>query len=375
MTIAVRRATLSDKPAIFSFLVQAYGENGRFKFPERWEWQFERNPYKPDDKIPVFIAVDENGKVVGQSAAMYEPLKLGAEMVTLAWALDAYILPDYRGRNLGFETLRLNCESSPVWMGMIMAPSSRHILEKLGCQAVDNVNSYRRVASFDTDSVNLGVRNRIHLDGFRNGMGKLLHQLRMDKLGCLLINSATTVQDAFLELTLDKGIVIQEQAVFDTSFDRFWEKVQYNFPVIIRRDSQFLNWKYKEQPDVNYQVFTASRDGELSGYVILRCAFPPETNSGIIADILTDPKDNDSLRALLFHAVKYFKAQKLKYIYAASTIPAYQRAFQSIGFRKKKTIVPLLHSLLNENLTALLFSPSSWFLGRSDHDWDQFPYA
>ncbi len=375
MTITVRRAVPADKAGIFKFLLEAYGENGRYKFPDRWEWQFERNPFKPDDKIPVFVAVDENGKVVGQSAAMYEPLKVGAEYLTLAWALDAIVLPDYRGQNLGFETLRINCESSPLWMGMIMAPSSRHILEKLGCQAVDHVISYRRVARFDPDSINQGVRNRTQQPAWQNTMGNLLRFLRLDKVFALAINAATAVQDACLESKRDASIDIQERECFDESFDRFWEKHQLFFPVIIRRDRQFLNWKYLEQPDMHYRIFTSSRDGEMSGYLILRCAYPPETNSGIIADLLADPDDTASLRALLFHALKIFKAEKMKYVYAASTIPAYQSAFQAVGFRKKKTIVPLLHSRLNDSQDSLLFSKSSWFLGRSDHDWDQYPYA
>ena len=77
--ITIRRATLEDKPAIFAFLEKAYGDKARYKYPERWEWQFEKNPYKPNDELPVFIAVTEDGQVVGQSAAMYEPLKIEQE--------------------------------------------------------------------------------------------------------------------------------------------------------------------------------------------------------------------------------------------------------------------------------------------------------
>ncbi len=247
--------------------------------------------------------------------------------------------------------------------------------EHLLPQAVDNVNSYRRVARFDTASVNLGVRNRGLLGGFRNKFSQFLQRLGIDKFGSLLINAAVSVQDAFLGLTQDKRITIQEQHSFDDRFDRFWEKVQLQYPIIIRRDSQFLKWKYLEQPDMRYRIFTAARDGEFRGYIILRCAFPPESNAGIIADILTDPRDKAGLRMLLFHAVRFFKSQNMKYIYCASSIPAYQRAFQSVGFRKKKTIVPLLHSQLNDNQNTLLFSKNCWFLGRSDHDWDQYPYA
>jgi len=369
--ITVRRATILDKPTIFNFLRQAYGEAGLFKFPERWEWQFENNPYKPDDKIPVFIAVTEDGQVVGQSAAMYEPLKIGTDLLRLTWALDAIILPEYRGKNLGFETLRLNCESSDLWMGLIMAASSRHILTKLGCKEVDKVFSFRRVAVFDQDSVSFGLANR-------SGMKKidtLLRKLKITEAISRFINALVGIQDFLLSFSIDKTITIKESTDVDEEFNHFWNKIQQYYPVIVQRNSKFLRWKYQDQPHVQYRFLKASRANEMCGYLIFRCAKPPESNSGIIADILTHPDDQATKKALLMKAVNLFKAEKMKYVYAASSLSSYQNAFTALGFRKKKEITPLLHSNLDEHKATLLFKRGSWFLGRSDHDWDQYPYA
>jgi hypothetical protein len=38
--IKVRRASLSDYPAIAAFIREAYGELSPFKVKDRWEWQF-----------------------------------------------------------------------------------------------------------------------------------------------------------------------------------------------------------------------------------------------------------------------------------------------------------------------------------------------
>lgn len=369
--IHVRRATILDKPAIFEFLKLAYGEAGLCKFPERWEWQFENNPFKPNDQIPVFIAVTEDGQVIGQSAAMYELLKVGTDQLILTWALDAIILPEYRGKNLGFETLQLNCESSDLWMGMIMATSSRHILTKLGCKEVDKVHSYRRVAFFDADSVSLGFAHR-------SGMQKidsLLRKIRVNEAVSRVINALIGIQDCLLNLTIAKSIDIEECENVGEEFDQFWERIQQEYPVIIQRNSQFLKWKYLEQPHVQYRFLKASRANKMCGYLIFRCAKPPESNSGIIADILTHPDDQATKKALLANALDRFKSEKVKYVYAASSMTSYQQAFNALGFRKKKVITPLLHSKLDEQTAAPLFKHGNWFLGRSDHDWDQYPYA
>ena len=63
MSITVRQATIDDKLEIFSFLDLAYGENARYKYPERWEWQFVHNPFKPTE-LPVWIAITEEERLL-----------------------------------------------------------------------------------------------------------------------------------------------------------------------------------------------------------------------------------------------------------------------------------------------------------------------
>ena len=151
--IEVRQAKLTDKSAIYKFLRRAYKENSRFKFPERWEWQFVNNPFKPNDKLPVWIAIDKDGNIAGQSCAMYEPIKIGNETHLLAWALDAYVLSEYWGQNLGYRVLEANCKSNELWMGLVMADSSRHILTKLGCRPINKVVVYKRLVKMDSESI------------------------------------------------------------------------------------------------------------------------------------------------------------------------------------------------------------------------------
>ena len=42
--------------------------------------------------LPVFIAVDDTGKVAGQSCAMIEQVKIGTGCYRLGWAVDTIIL-------------------------------------------------------------------------------------------------------------------------------------------------------------------------------------------------------------------------------------------------------------------------------------------
>lgn len=368
MTFTIRRATLEDKPVIFAFLDQAYGVNAKDKYPERWEWQFEHNPYKPDNKIPVYIALNEEGKVVAQSAAVYEPLQIDGKRQDFAWAVDAFVLEDYRGKNLGFETLRMNRDHHPIWMGMVMAPSSRHILTKLGCKEIESVSLFRKLIYVDKESI---VRAAINDEGRLRWMApvvSVVKKLHLDDFASKAINLVLNLRNPIRLAFYDKSIMINKIDHFGTKFDEFWQLVKSNYPVSIIRDSEFLRWKYELQPGLDYRVFTADYDGDMRGYMILRSA-TEQDNTGIIADLLTFPNDTDVLNALVNFAIRYFRDEKMKYISAATSLACQMTAFESLGFKKYKEILPLLY--LVEDKFEQVFSSGMWYLGRSDHDWDQ----
>ena len=125
--VEIRQATLADKQAIFEFLSKAYGELAQYKFPERWEWQFENNPFRKDDELPIWIAVDEEGNVAGQIGAMIEPLKIGAEIYKLGWGVDAMLLPEYRGQKIGSKLYKADFEGNDIYIGLRMTETARKI--------------------------------------------------------------------------------------------------------------------------------------------------------------------------------------------------------------------------------------------------------
>ena len=373
MSITVRQATIDDKLEIFSFLDLAYGENARYKYPERWEWQFVHNPFKPLTELPVWIAITEEGKIVGQSCAMYEPIKVEDKTLTIAWALDAIVLPDFRGLNLGFETLRTNCDTNGLWAGLSMAESSRHILTKLGCLPIDRVAVFERRLRVDSESVSHSIGHRLNKNIFGQKLFICLERIKLAKGVAACGNLLIKIRDKFMAKPNDNGIQIIQIDHFENSLDTWWDSIKADYPIIIQRDSKFLNWKFVDQPFMNYQRFLAVKDGQICGYVILRCATPPESNRGIIADILIQRQDKSALESLVAFSVDFFKHKNLDLIEVASTIDEYMNIFKRFGFKKFKEMRPLVQTKVSLPVAEMIFAPDNWFLGRSDHDWDQFP--
>lgn len=374
--IQIRQATLADKPAIFDFLSIAYAEKAQYKFPERWEWQFEHNPFNNGDELPVWIAVDEiNNKVIGQICTMNEPFMLGIDKnIILYWAVDLFVLPEYREHKIGFKLSCALFEDNHNTMALPMSGAFRHYLTKMGSHTVNPVSTWRRIAHMDQQHLNLILTSRLGGHGFGKALRTMTGFFRVDRMVAGLINLAVRLRDQKYLSDKKNGITIDKVIRFDQSFDRLWEQVATHIRAGVQRTSQFLTWKYHQQPHMNYQVFGAYKENELCGYIILRCSRPPESNMGIIADLLAPPDDDSVLCALIAHAVKVFKTEKVTYIHAASSIPAYQAAFEALGFKKEKEMLPLFLSKQDLASIRQALEPGSWFLGRSDHDWDQFPY-
>jgi hypothetical protein len=373
--IEIRRATLVDKQAIFEFLSKAYAGRAQYKFPERWEWQFEKNPFRQCGELPIWIAVDERRTVVGQVCAMFEPLKIGRETHRLAWPVDFLVLPEYRSQKIGSKLHKADFDDRDIFVALAMAGTSRRLVAKLGGVPIDSVTVFDRVARFDAPATLAALRNRLSTNRPGRVLLCLLHFFWLDRLAAVLINMYIGIRDLGLCRHGNADIEIRRIDEFDHTADEFWGSVSPQFYAVVPRNSNYLNWKYVQQPHMNYQLFTASRHGKMCGYVILRKARPPESDTGIIADLLASVEDKATIHSLLVFAVRYFKSQKVNRIEAATSSDAYRSALLALGFRKKRDVRPLFHSSIVTPAGESALKPGSWFLGRSDHDWDQFPCA
>ncbi len=362
--ISVRRAAPEDKPAIFEFLKLAYAGRWQFKLPERWEWQFERNPYRRGDPLPVWIAVDDAaGKVVGQSCAMLEPLTIGGSERRAAWGVDFFVLPEYRQQGIGRRLQQTNRDAHEIFMSVSMAEAARRIKASLEMTPLEPAAVFTRLARYEPESVTEAVVKRLGV-----ALPKTLAGWLAAGLNVLL-----DLRDRRLQNLVDKRLTLERVYAFGAEFDRLWEAVSPHFHALVRRDAAFLEWKYRQQPHVRYACLLARRGGEPCGYVIFRVGQPPERRLGIIADLFAAPSDGAAIRSLLAAAILYCKRQRVKDIVAASTIPAYQHGLVSLGFRRVKAVTPMFYCRLESAEIEAALQPGAWLLGKSDQDWDQYP--
>lgn len=372
--INIRQATRDDEPRISEFLFKAYKEQATYKFPERWKWQFDQNPFFKGKDLPIFIALNEHDQVVGQICWMVEPIKIGDDYGKfLSWAVDLYVLPEYREQKLGFKLTKAILDVNPNLMALPMSEAFRHYMRRLNSMPLSPVSVYKQMINLDLESVQLMIDIRIKNLKLNRLFQPIIRFFLLDRIFLLIINLVIRIKLLFIKKRIDPKIQIEQVQSFDFRVNELWDTISHQFPVIIRRDCQFLNWKFTLQPYMNYLKYIAYRGDHLCGYIILRITHPPETNSGIIADLFVSESDDIAITTLLSHAIRVFRHEKVKYVYAASSVASYIKAFKRFGFRKQKDIIPLIKSKMDLSTNDIIFGKNAWFLSRSDHDWDQFP--
>ncbi|MEW6359066.1 MAG: GNAT family N-acetyltransferase [Planctomycetota bacterium] len=374
--IVVRRATLADKPAIFEFIRAAFGDASRFNIPERWEWQYENNPFRDPSELPVWIAVDEDqGKIVGQTCAMMEPLKIGADAYRVGWSVDTVVLPECRGQGIGYRLQEANHKGNEVFMSLVMSETNRRIKARLGSAPIDPVAQFVKPVNLRPGDIWRVLAER--LTPGNGPLGRLarwaLRWLLLGRIIAGLLNLCLEVLDLWLMRSSDKTVVLTRVAAFGEEADQLWRKVSPCFHALVRRDAAYLNWKFLRQPHVDYLKFIAQRDGDICGYLILRRGKPPMPNEGVIVDFLVSPDDAAAIRAMLVFAARRFRKEGATLIRAGTSVAPYQKCLAELGFWKRGELTPLFHCMNKALNDEMARSSGVWLLGRGDHDWDPGP--
>jgi len=379
---SVRQTTLDDKPAIAEFLKTAYPDRYQYKFPERWEWQFENNPFRDGDELPVWLAFDGE-RIVGQTGAQLEPMKLGDKSVRVGWSVDTYVLPEYRGQGIGYRLQQANQSHHQVFMSLAMSDANRRIKMSLGAAALSPMEVYELRVAVSADRIRGRLRRSATV------LAPVASGLGLDRLAA---KATTRLANSRWRRSKEEGraegsttvATVQEIERFDERFDDLWSQARDHCDMCVERTSSYLNWKFCDQPHAAYRGFAAMVNETVVGYVVLRVCTPPEPPLGVIVDLVTEDNDEAVCRELLVFAVEQLRQAGAEKVRVATTLDEIGRTLQSLGFRRTRTYTPMYHlseerraksegsSNLSSSLSALR-PPLSALFSLGDQDLDQFP--
>lgn len=85
----------------------------------------------------------------------------------------------------------------------------------------------------------------------------------------------------------------------DASADRLWAAAAPKLTLAVRRDADYVNWRYTRTPHARYALAVLRRNDEVAGYAVYRHAHEPRGRVTHLVDFLAVPGDDRAVKTLL----------------------------------------------------------------------------
>jgi hypothetical protein len=350
-----RRYLDSDNPVISGLACDILGASLTYS---HWKWKYQDNPA---GKALSAVAVNKD-KIVGQIGAIPVRFSVNGIEIVGSQEVDIAVQTAHRKPSTFYTlcTLRLKInEENNIGFcyGFTVDTTSKLSQTVMHFKQVGTIA--RLVKVLDPEPF---LKKRIPLKG----------------LPSLLSAPLRTSQRIthFLQARAPKGTQIKKVSYFDYRFDSLWNRVKGDYPIMTVRDTQYLNWRYIDIPDVAYDIFSIESEytSEILGFIVLREKHDT-LPIGQIVDIVTSRgQDGIITRTLLAEAVRLFWKKKVALVtcWMFSHCHVFSELID-LGFQKREKegrhLVFRNTNLVNPALpNEIAMNMENWYLCIGDSD-------
>ena len=315
----------------------------------RWEWQYLENPATPAGGPEIWVA-REDGQLLGQYASMPVRLWWGSGEVRSSWGMDVFVSAQARGRGLGARLFTAWSDHVDVALGLGLTPSSYGLFKKLRYHDVGPVPFFQKVLDARA------VAGR-HLGP---ALGTVAAPLLRAVLALRHPESARRAGE----------VLITPSSGFTDEYDALWERARGSYAMCVRRDREYLDWKYARCPHRRYDVVEARRGGRLDGFAVSRHEDHHGLRLGWVIDVFADAEDHAAKDALLGAVLEEFREARVARAQAFSMNGALAADLVRRGFARGRSPMQFCVRTRVEP-GEVLAQPERWHVVFGDSDMDR----
>lgn len=286
----VRSYQDGDEEGILDLVEATYpGRWDRNIWLKHWEWLYKENPCGS-----VIWVADLGGKIVGHGSHIFANVKVGTRTVKGAIAADLMTHPDFRRQGVFKSMVRY---------------SDQYLVEKdvgleffFPSEIISKAQSSVRSTESEFRTFHIPILMHI-IDPRMNTYGRLLIRKPLSKIFNFSLKKLFRSRDASKARDLD----LINVPMFDDRFDDFWREVSRFYRVILVRDSEYLNWRYVNNPDLNAKILTVEDGGKILGYIVIASKAEELINTGYILDFIAYPNRDDAASFLIQNAIEHLR--------------------------------------------------------------------
>jgi len=345
-------AGAGDLPAVGEFLRGLAGPHFEERFPglapkDFYRWKYLDNPLG-EAVVGVAMAA---GRPVSTVAAVPKRLQAGADTLT-AYELGDFLTDEaYRRRGL-FSRL----------VEMVCSEAARRKADLVYVRANDNSFPILVKHLGFSEPIRLQVRRYLALGRaltHRYGVPERLVRLSgLDRLSQLALSGPPM-----------RRLAVERVQRFGQATDELWERVRGDYPFLLVRDSEYLNWRFARSP-TPYRLWVVRRHGVVGGFLVAFVS--PRTAAAYVMDLFTARRDHAAARSLVRACFRGLLQEGVRTIYTWTaedrTGTASDRALRRACMWGMGPPLHVAVRLLNASRTARRLSAQASHLSAGDFD-------
>ena len=296
--------------------------------PEFWRWMHLDNPAGTQ----VWVARTEGGQVISQFAGIPRRMKIGGAIVTASEIVDSFTHPEFRR---GLQRTGLFVKTALPFVAHHGHPDG-------------NVFMY-------------GLPNP---QAFRIG-ARFIGYSPIDE-GALELMSTGVADAGAAEPACPEEVVIGPVARFSEDCDWLHQEVSPRHDITTVRDAAYLNWRYADRPDVEYELLEAREcNGVLVAAIALRHGWCDEPVTAVCDAVLRPHPGFPGIVRYLEARGKASGATTVRALLRAGS--AEYDAFADVGWHPEPSHLRLVCGVYRDDVTVERLR-DRWFATLGDFD-------
>lgn len=369
----VEDLNIQHESSYMLFLLKAYKREANLKYPDRFHWLYEENPFLPTNFMNVKIIRDHD-RIIAQSGAMGIELLVDGSLYPAHWSIDTIVLPEFRGKGYGTALQKENSLQSPFFLSLSMSKKNRRIKENLQAVKLPVLVVLKKILHFKPKDFLSSYLLRYKYRNYLKNIVKLLYYMGFFQIlsfggNILLFIKKHIGKTSEINLNEFNFIPWDEQAFIE--WDRLLNDRKEELSFQVYRSSQYLRWRYIHVPNLTYDIYFVRLREQIVGFMVLRKREISEGPGFLLVDYLFLDCNEEVFEIALDFLETKARSEGASQLVVSSSQPKWISYFKENGFKKHREYdgLAITH---NPNLHSKILSLGEAHLTIGDHDIDQY---
>ncbi|MFG0336039.1 MAG: hypothetical protein ACF8TS_21985 [Maioricimonas sp. JB049] len=334
--------------------------HGLERKPEHLDWKYFQNPAGG----PLSAVAEVDGRTVSHTGAIRTWFRVAGTARQASQEVDIFVDEALRSARAFFrlyrERVNINeCENIDFMFGFTIDKTS-----KISRKAM----KFQRVGP---------VPRLVHVIDSRHFFHRRLGVKPVADVLGRVVNAAIALSRP-QQQPVPAGMKLVDVDHFDARFDALWERIRDDYPIMLRKDATYLQWRYRDVRDVEFETIALENasNSRIEGFCVVGIN-PLDSTRGCLVDLVTPRPGDAALNATLIAAAIERLRERQVATVAAWAFPHMHTypVLQHCGFRLQpvegQDLVCRHTGTGNpDDILPLLMQQENWCVAMGDSDWN-----